>query len=173
MERAKKEKVVAELGSKLKKMSSMFIAEYSGLNVAQMTKIRKELRGVDAEFTVVKNTLLSIASEGTRAQALKERFTGPNAIVGVYKDPVSAARIISGFMKEMPQLKIKGGFLGDQIIGPEDVNKLATLPSKEVLIGKFVGLLKGVPQRLVFVLSGNMGKLLMTLNAIKAQKEQG
>jgi large subunit ribosomal protein L10 len=172
LERAKKQKVVEELGAKLRQMNSMFLAEYSGLNVAQMTKLRKELRNVDVELNVVKNTLLSIASEGTRAQALKDKFSGPNAIIGIYKDPVSAARILAGVSKEMPQLKLKAGFLGEQVITPEDILRLATLPTRDVLYAKFLGLLQGMPQRLVYVLSGNLNKLMITLNAIKTQKEQ-
>ena len=172
MERAKKQKVVEELGVKLQQMNSMFLAEYSGLSVAQMTKLRKELRTVGVELNVVKNTLLSIASDGTRAQALKDKFFGPNAIVGIYKDPVGAAKILAGVAKEMPQLKLKAGFLGDQIITPEDILRLATLPPRDVLIAKFLGLLQGMPQRLVYVLSGNLNKLMITLNAIKTQKEQ-
>jgi len=172
LERAKKQKVVEELGTKLQQMNSMFLAEYSGLTVAQMTKLRKELRTVGVDFSVVKNTLLSIASDGTRAQALKDKFSGPNAIVGIYKDPVSAAKILAGVAKDMPQLKLKAGFLGDQVLTPEDIQRLATLPSREVLIAKFLGLLQGMPQRLVYVLSGNLNKLMITLNAIKAQKEQ-
>ena len=172
MERAKKQKVVEELGAKLRQMNSMFLAEYSGLNVAQITKLRKELRGVGVEFNVVKNTLLSIASEGTKAQALKDKFSGPNAMVGIYKDPVGAAKILASVSKEMPQLKLKAGFLGDQVLTPEDIARLATLPSREVLIAKFLGLLQGMPQRLVYVLSGNLNKLMITLNAIKTQKEQ-
>ena len=172
MERAKKQKVVEELGARLRQMNSMFIAEYSGLNVTQMTKLRKELRSVDVEFSVVKNTLLNIASEGTRASVLKDKFSGPNAIVGIYKDPVSAARIIASISKEMPQLKLKAGFLGEQILVPEDIMRLATLPTREVLIAKLMGLLQSAPQRLVYVLSGNMSKLMITLNAIKTKKEQ-
>ena len=172
MERTKKQKVVEELGARLNRMNSMFIAEYSGLKVSQMTKLRKELRNVGVEFSVVKNTLLNIASEGTRAQVLKDNFSGPNAIVCIYKDPVSAAKTITGFLKEMPQLKLKAGFLGEQVITPEDILKLATLPSREVLIGRFLGLLQGIPQRFVYVLSGNLNKLMITLNEIKIKKEQ-
>jgi large subunit ribosomal protein L10 len=172
LERTKKQKVVEELGAKLNRMNSMFIAEYSGLKVSQMTKLRKELRNVGVEFSVVKNTLLNIASEGTKAQALKDNFSGPNAIVCIYNDPVSAAKTITGFLKEMPQLKLKAGFLGEQVITPEDILKLATLPSREVLIARFLGLLQGIPQRFVFVLSGNLNKLMITLNAIKIKKEQ-
>lgn len=172
MEKEKKYKVVEELSEKLKRMNSMFLAEYSGLTVAQITKLRKELRTVDVEFNVVKNSLLKIASEGTGAAVINDKFTGPNAIVGIYNDPTSAAKIITAMAKEMPLLKLKAGFLGDKPLTVEDIVKLATLPSKEILIAKLMGLLQGMPQRLLYVLSGNTNKLMMALNAIKTQKEQ-
>jgi len=172
LDRKKKEKVVEELYVKLKQLNCMFLTEYSGMNVTQMTRLRNELRNVHADMSVVKNSLLKIASTGNRAEVLRDKFTGPNAIICVYKDPVSAARILSTFSKEIPQLKVKAGFLGDHAITPEGILKLATLPSREVLLGKFLGTLKGVPQRFVYVLSGNLMKLMMTLNAIKQKKEQ-
>ena len=172
MERAKKKTVVAELGEKLKRMNSMFLAEYSGLNVAQITRLRKELRNVDVEFSVVKNSLLKIASGGTKAEAIRDKFIGPNAIVCIYKDPTSAAKVLAGLAKDMPLLKLKAGFLGTQTLNTEEILKLATIPSKEILIARLMGLLQGTTQRLLYVLSGNVSKLMMTLNAIKMQKEQ-
>ncbi len=173
MERKKKEKVVEELKAKLANLNAMFLAEYSGTNMTQMTKLRRELRNVDVEFNVVKNTLLKIASGGTKAEALQDKFSGPNAIVCINKDPSAAAKVLSGFAKDIPNLKLKAGFLGNRVITAEEILKLATIPSKEVLVGRFLGLLQGMPQRLLYVLSGNMNKLMMTLNAIKIQKEQG
>ena len=172
MERQKKEQVVEELGAKLKELNFMFLTEYSGMSVAQLTKLRRELRSVDVEFNVVKNSLLKIASGGTKAEALKDQFSGPNAIICIHKDPTSAAKIIAGLSKEMPNLKLKAGFLGNKVISAEEILKLATLPSREMLISKLLGLLQGMPQRLVYVLSGNLNKLMWTLSAIKNQKEE-
>jgi large subunit ribosomal protein L10 len=172
LERQKKEQVVAELSAKLKELNNMFLAEYIGMSVAQTTKLRRELRNVDVEFNVVKNSLLTIASEGTKAAALKDKFTGPNAIICIKKDPTSAAKVIAGLGKEMPNLKLKAGYLGAQVLTPEEILKLATLPSHDVLVAKLLGLLQGMPQRLVYVLSGNLNKLMWTLNAIKTQKEE-
>jgi large subunit ribosomal protein L10 len=172
LERQKKEQVVEELGAKLKELNYMFLSEYSGMSVAQLTKLRRELRGVDAEFSVVKNSLLKIASEGTKAEALKDQFSGPNAIICINKEPTSAAKVIAGLSKEMPNLKLKAGYLGNRVISAEEIMKLATLPSREVLIAQLLGLLQGMPQRLVYVLSGNLNKLMWTLSAIKTQKEE-
>lgn len=172
MEKGKKRKVVDELGTRLRRMNSMFIAEYSGMTVAQITRLRRELRNIGVDFTVVKNTLLKIASEGTKAKILQDKFHGPNAIVCIYNDPVGAAKVVQNFSREVPQLKIKAGFLEDQALSPEDILKLSTLPPREVLITKFLGLLQSMPQRFVYVLSGNLSKLVYTLDAIKTQKAE-
>ena len=172
MERQKKEKVVEELGSKLRELNYLFLAEYSGMTVAQITRLRRELRNVDTEFTVVKNSLLKIASKGTKAEVLQDKLDGPNAIISIYKDPIGAARVVAGIAKEVPSLKLKAGYLGERLITVEDILKLATLPSREQLLAKLVGVLKGQPARLVYALSGNLNKLVLVLNAIKNQKEQ-
>jgi len=172
LERQKKEQVVEELSARLKELNFMFLAEYSGMSVAQTTKLRRELRNVGVEFNVVKNSLLTIASEGTKAAALKDQFSGPNAIICIKKDPTAAAKVIAGVAKEMPNLKLKAGYLGNQVVTPEEILKLATLPSHDILVAKLLGLLQGMPQRLLFVLSGNLNKLMWTLSAIKTQKEE-
>jgi large subunit ribosomal protein L10 len=172
LERQKKEKVVQEVGSKLRELKYLFLAEYSGMTVAQITRLRRELRNVDTEFTVIKNSLLKIASKGTRAEVLQDKFDGPNAIISIHKDPTGAARVIAGIAKEVPSLKLKAGYLDDRVITVEDILKLATVPSREVLLAKLVGILKGQPARLVYALSGNITKFVLVLNSIKNQKEQ-
>lgn len=172
MERAKKEKVVEELRQRLDRVNSLYLTEYSGLNVAQISRIRKELRGLDAEFKVVKNNLLKIALKGTYAEELSGYLFGPNAIVSVYKDPVNVAKALTLFMKEMPQLKIKAGFLGKKLISSEEFQKLSTLPSREALIGSFVGILANMPLRLVCALRWNLSRLIWALEAIREKKEK-
>jgi large subunit ribosomal protein L10 len=171
LERKTKQKVVEELQEKLKGANALFLAEYSGMNVAQISKLRRELNGAGGEFKVAKNTLLKIASSGTPAETLQDQFAGPNAVICSYKDPVGVAKVLAGVAKEMPKLKVKLGLLGKQRLGPQDISNLATIPSKEVLVGKLLGLMLGLPQRLVGALSGNLVQLMLTLNAIKSQKE--
>ena len=171
MERKTKEGVVNELGSKLKQANAVFLAEYSGMNVAQMTRVRRELEQAGAEFKVTKNTLLRLAASGTDAEALRDQFTGPNAVICSYTDPAAVARLLSSIAKEIPFLKVKSGVFGRQRLGPDDLVRLATLPSREVLLGKLLGLMKSPPRRLVGVLAANLNRLMWTLNAIKSQKE--
>ncbi len=171
MERKTKEKLVGELDDRLKRAGALFLAEYSGMNVAQISKLRRELDHVGGEFKVMKNTLFAIAARGKNAEALKDEFVGPNAVIYSYKDPVGVAKVLAAVAKDMPKLKLKSGFLGTKRIKAQEIITLATLPPKEVLIGRLLGLLLGMPQRLVGALSGNLMQLLLTLSAIKAQKE--
>jgi large subunit ribosomal protein L10 len=160
-----------ELQEKLNRADALFLTEYSGLNVAQVSKLRRDIDKAGGEFKVAKNTLLKIAASGTQAEGLKDEFFGPNAMVYSYNDPVGVAKVLMGVAKEMPKLKIKIGLLGTQRLTPQDVANLATIPPKEVLVGKLLGLMKGMPQRLVGTLSANLMQLMLTLNAIKTQKE--
>ena len=171
MERKAKQVVVEELGSKLKRAQALFLAEYSGMNVAQISKLRRELDGAGAELKIAKNTLLTKASIGTQAEGLADQFAGPNAMIYSYRDPVSVAKVLAGVAKDMPKLKVKLGLLGAQRLTPQEVASLATIPPKDVLVAKLLGLMKGMPQRLVGTLSANLMQLMWTLDAIKTQKE--
>ena len=171
MERKTKQAVVSDLGSRLKRANALFLAEYSGMRVAQITRLRRELENIGGEFKVAKNTLLKIAASGTDAEAILDQFAGPNAVICSYKDPVGIAKLLATLAKEMPLLKVKSGVLGKQKLGLEDIAKLATLPTKEVLIARLLGMMQAAPQRLVGVLAGNINKLMWTLSAIKSQKE--
>ena len=173
MERKAKEKVVEELDDKLKRAGALFLAEYSGMNVAQISKLRRELDKVGGEFKVAKNTLLKIAAAGTQAEALKDEFAGPNAIICSYKDPVGVAKVLAAVAKDMPKLKVKAGLLGAKRINPQEILTLATLPSKDVLIGKLLGLLLGLPQRLVGALSGNIMQLIADIERDQDKKRNG
>jgi large subunit ribosomal protein L10 len=171
VERKTKQDVVSEVASKLKRASALFLAEYSGMNVAQMTRLRRELHQIGAEFKVTKNTLLRLAASGTDADAIKDQFTGPNAVICSYKDPTGVAKLLSSMAKEIPFLKVKSGVLGRQRLGPDDLVRLATLPSREVLLGRLLGFMQATPQRLVGTLAANLNRFMWTLSAIKSKKE--
>lgn len=171
MEKKTKQKVMDELQEKLNRANALFLTEYSGLNVAQVSKLRRDIDNAGGEFKVAKNTLLKIAATGTQAEGLKDDLAGPNAMIYSYKDPVGVAKVLAGVAKDLPKLKVKAGLLGTQRLTAQDIANLATIPPKEVLVGKLLGLMKGMPQRLVGTLSANLMQLMWTLNAIKTQKE--
>jgi large subunit ribosomal protein L10 len=171
LERKTKQKVMDELQEKLTAANALFLTEYSGLNVAQISRLRRDLNNAGGEFKVAKNTLLRNAASGTQAEGLKDQFTGPNAMIYSYKDPVSIAKVLAAVAKDMPKLKVKLGLLGKQRLSPQDIVNLATIPPKDILVAKLLGLMKGMPQRLVGTLSANLMQFMWTLNAIKNQKE--
>jgi large subunit ribosomal protein L10 len=170
MIREDKKKLVSEFGEKFKKAKVAFVADYKGLNVEQMTSLRKSLRAVSVELKVVKNTLARIAIKDTTAAPLTNYFGGTTAVVVGYADPVAAAKILTQFAKDEPNLKLRVGWLGDKILNLGEIKALSELPSKEVMLGKFIGILKAVPANLVGVLSGVPRKLVYTLAAIQAKK---
>ena len=172
MERKKKQQVMEEMGARLKGVNALFLTEYSGMSVAQTTRLRRELGNAGAEFEVVKNTLFKIISTSTDVETIHDAFTGPNAVVYSYKDPAGVAKALAALSKEMPKFKIKVGLLGKQRLSPEQIVKLASLPSKEMLISKLLGLMQMMPQRLVNVLQGNLTQLVLVLSAIKGKKEE-
>jgi large subunit ribosomal protein L10 len=171
LERKTKEKVVEEFASKLNQATALFLTEYSGMKVAQVSKLRRELKHVDGEFKVIKNTLFKIASTGTSAERLQDEFVGPNGVVYCFKDPAGVAKVIASVSKDIPLFKVKAGLLGTQRLGAEDIMRLAKLPPKEILVARLLGLFKGMPQRLVGTLAANIIQLLLVLNAVKEKKE--
>lgn len=172
MQREKKIRDAQEFGEKFKGLGCLFLADFVGMDVAQMTKVRKDLKKINADFKVLKNSVLRIASQGTPVEALKDRFVGPNAVIIGPDDAQQVAKLLVSMGKDIPSFKIKAGLIGGRVIEPSEVAKIATLPSKQALLGQLVGLLKGPEMRLVTVLSHSLSRLLGTLNAIKEKKEK-
>ena len=172
MKKNKKQEVVKELNEKFLKSNLVIVSEYKGLDVQMMTALRKKVREVDAEIRVVKNTLLRIASEETDVKSILEYFKGPNAIMMSKDDPVAAAKALVNFAKEFEKLKIKAGVLDGKVLAVQDIKKLSSMPSKEVLLSQLLSVFNAVPTSFVRVISGVQLNLLNVLNAIKDKKEQ-
>jgi large subunit ribosomal protein L10 len=164
LNRTSKEKAVAELAQKLASAKVMFLADYRGLNVDQVNKLRGELRGVSVEYLVAKNTLLKLAAKGTGAECLNGHFAGPTSIAIASGDPVAPAKILTGFAKANAKFELKAAALDGTLLSIEDIKVLAELPSREVLLAtvlrsfnapatNFVGVLAAIPRSLVQVLA--------------------
>lgn len=165
---------VKELEEKVQKAKAIIFTDYRGLSVEKLGGLRNELRKNGSEYHIVKNTLLNRAITGVKITegADGQLFIGPTAVAFSNNDPVSAAKIIKNFATENETLKIKGALLGAKVIGKDDVIKLTTLPSREVLIAKLLGSMQSPITGLVRTLAGVPQKFVMTLEAIKQQKEQ-
>jgi large subunit ribosomal protein L10 len=171
LDRKTKELVVQELNEKLKDFHLAVLAHYSGLNVEKLTTLRNALRKTDAELRVVKNTLLKIAAKQTDLSLLQDHFKGPVALALNRRDAVETAKVLIDFAKKNAELEIKAGMLRGKVINREQLNALASLPPREVLVGKLLSVLVGVQAGLVNVLSAVPRSIVHVLDAYRAKKE--
>jgi large subunit ribosomal protein L10 len=170
LNRTGKEQVVAELAQKLSGAKAAFLADYRGLTVEQVNKLRGELRQADVDYRVVKNTLLKLASKDTPAECLGGLLEGPTAIAIAGADPVAPAKILAEFAKANAKLELKGGALDGKALSVADIKALAELPSREVLLGKMLGSLNAPASNFVGVLAAVPRSLVQVLAAIQDQK---
>lgn len=167
-----KKQVVAELHDKLQRAQAVFLADFRGMTVEQATNLRNELRKAAIEYKVVKNTLLELASRDTDKAALSSHFTGPTAVAFSYDDPVAAAKVLSKFAKERQAVfKLKAGVLSGKAIGVADIQALADLPSREVLLARLLGTLNAPISNFVGVLAAVPGSFVRVLDGIRIKKE--
>lgn len=148
------------------------VAAHHGLTVAEITSLRKKLREVDAEFRVVKNTLIRLAAKGTDFSKLDDAFTGPTAVGFAKGDPVALARAMKEFAGGNPKVKLKAGFLDGKALSAKEVEALAETPSRQVLLARLAGGLAAPVSRFAQVLSGPARKLVYALNSIHDQKSK-
>jgi len=163
------------LREKLKKVSAVFIGEYRGMTVAQSTRLRAAIRKADGELKVAKNTLFSIAMKETGMTPLPESMiVGPNIYALCYGDPVAVAKVLKDYAADKTQKAffLKGGLLDKAVLNAAQIQALADLPPKEVLIGQVVRTIAAPLAGLVTVLSGTMRGLVTCLDQIKEQKEK-
>ncbi len=168
---AEKKAVVAELNEKFEEAKSMVITDYIGLDVAEMTELRKKLRDSGVDYKVVKNTLATIAAEGAGVkEELTDYFQGPTAIAFGMEDVISPAKVLVDFEKDYDIFEIKAGYLNNQVIGRDEVISLSKVPSKEELLGKTFAGMKAPIVGLVNVLQSNLRNVVQVLNQIKEEK---
>lgn len=172
MARPEKEAAVAELQNKLSSSQSVILADYRGLNVQEVTELRKKLREVGVEFKVAKNTLTKLAAKNAAIEGLDDLLEGPIALAFGYDDPVAPAKVLAEFAKDHQNLELKGGLLEGKVIDLNMVNSLAKLPSKEALLTQVAGLLQAPIRNLVNVLSAPLRNTVYVLEAVR-KKQSG
>lgn len=142
MAKPAKVSTVAEIADRFRNSTAAVITEYRGLTMAQLTELRRSL-GRDTAYTVAKNTLVKRAASDAGVQGLDDLFTGPTAVAFISGEPVDAAKALRDFAKAHPLLVIKGGLLDGKSVSPGEVDKLAELESRDVLLAKMAGAMKG------------------------------
>ena len=165
MNRKEKALVVSDLGEKVKGFQAVVLTNYRGLNVEQMNRLRQRLREEKISYHVVKNTLMKLASKGTDLEKLGNYFEGPTAMAISYGDPVLLAKILSEFVKTQPSLEIKVGLIQGKVTSPEEVKALATMPSREVLLGQILGGIQGTASQLGTVIYNAIKQVLGIIQA--------
>jgi len=171
MPTARKEAAVQELRDRLAGSQNLFLTDFAGLTVEEITNLRGELRKDGSTYAVVKNTLFKIAAGDDLAKKLDEFLAGPTGIVFAGTDPVAPAKAIKQFADDSKKLGIKAAYIDGQLVDAKQVQALAALPPKAELIAKLVGSLASPLRGLVTVLSGNQSGLVRVLNAIREQKD--
>jgi large subunit ribosomal protein L10 len=142
MARPDKTTAVAELAEDFRTANATVLTEYRGLSVTSMKELRRAL-GTTTKYAVVKNTLTKIAAKDAGVEIADDLLTGPSAVAFINGDPIDAAKSLRDFAKENPFLVIKGGFYEGKAVTPAEIMQLANLESREVLLAKLAGAMKG------------------------------
>ena len=161
---------VKDLTDKLSRAKSIYFTDYLGLNVSDVTNLRKKFYNSNVEYLVVKNTLLKIASDQNQISLGDELFSGSTAIAISYDEPVLAAKVIKGFLKDHDLPSIKGILFEGSYLPASDFEKIANLPSKEESLAKIIVMFKSPLQNIVNLLNSPMTKLVNVLNGLKKNK---
>ena len=161
---------VKELTDKLSRAKSIYFTDYLGLNVSDVTSLRKKFFDSNVEYLVVKNTLLKIASDQNKISLDDELFSGSTAIAISYDEPVLAAKVLKDFLKDHDLPSIKGVLFEGSYLPASEFEKIANLPSKEESLTKIVVMLKSPVQNIVNLLNSPMVKLVNVLNGLKETK---
>jgi len=161
MARSDKEAAVAELTEDFRSANATVLTEYRGLTVSSMKELRRSL-GTDTKYSVVKNTLTKIAAKAAGVDLSDDLLVGPSAVAFIKGDPIDAAKSLKNFQKDHPLLVIKGGVFEGKSVSTAEIMKLADLESREVLLSKLAGAMKGT-----------MAKAARTFDALRMKLEEG
>ncbi|MDX7950570.1 50S ribosomal protein L10 [Lichenihabitans sp. Uapishka_5] len=164
MDRAEKKEFVATLNDVFTKTSVVVVARYSGLTVAQMQNLRKQMRAAGATVKVAKNRLAKIALEGTDVASIGSLMSGPT-LIAYSDDPVAAPKVAVAFAKESDKFVILGGAMGKTALDLKGVQSLATLPSLDELRGRIVGLIQAPATKLAQLSTAPAAKLARVFQA--------
>lgn len=167
---ANKEASVAELTEKFRESNAVLLTEYRGLTVGQIKALRDKMRN-DATYSVVKNTLTKIAAKAAGIDSLEGMLAGPTAIAFVHGDPVATAKGLRDFAKDHPVLVLKGGLFDGQPIDAAEVQKLANLESREVLLAKLAGAFKASLFGAAYMFTAPTAQAARAIDALRQKKE--
>lgn len=176
LSRAQKEEQVAELKEKFGRATSVYVAEYRGLDVQSANDLRGRIRKEGAgefEYRVAKNAVLRLASADSNVAAIAGHFEGPTAIALSYGDPIALAKVLSDFAKDHEVFSLKGGVVDGESLEPAQIAALAELPSLDTLRATLIGLVQAPATKLVRLIGEPGAQLARLVAARRAQQEEG
>ncbi len=162
--------IVETYSERFKEAKGVYLADYKGIDVQTVTKMRKQFRDTGVEYKVLKNRLAKRALNNAGISELDEYLNGVTAFIITDDDPVSPAKIIKEFNKKNEILHVKAVYVEGKVLSVEDAKKLADLPSRDVLLSQFVGVLQAPMTKFAATLQASMQKLARTLDAVKESK---
>jgi large subunit ribosomal protein L10 len=173
MKKEQKTALVEDLRASLGRASLALVSEYKGMTAGESADMRRKLRAVRGEMRVAKNTLVRRAIEGTDYAPLGEKLGGPVGVILSFEDPVELAKTVVGFKDLGDKFKVRGGVLGGKALGPDEIQALATLPPREVVMAQLLGLLQAPATRLVRLLNEPGSMLARAIDAIGKKNGEG
>jgi large subunit ribosomal protein L10 len=171
--KAQKQETVTTLVGRLQRAPTVYVTDFTGLNVAKVTELRRRLRAAGVEYVVVKNTLARRALDAAAVPALSEHLAGPTALVLAGRDPVGAAKVLADFAKEHEKPAIRVGLVEGKAVSPEQVKRLATLPPKTELLAQLGGAFQAPMAGWVGAMQGLLQMMVGALEALKTTRADG
>ncbi len=166
MNRTEKQQTVDSLGEEFRSINSAFLINYRGLKVVDATDLRRKIREINGKYLVVKNSLALRATKQTKLEPLGPYFEGPTAVAYHRKDVVGLAKLLTDISKSNPNFAFKAALIEGKVVPASEIQTIASLPSREVMLGKLLFLLKGPLQRLATALKAPVRDLAFALKQI-------
>ena len=168
--KAQKQELVTALATRLRGSTTVYVTDFTGLDVAKITQLRRRLRQAGTEFVVVKNTLARRAFGDARVPGLEPHLAGPTGLVLAGADPVAAAKVLADFAREFEKPAIKAGLVDGKAVTAEQVKRLASLPSRSALLAQVGGTLEAPLASFVGALNGLLMNMVGALEALRTKR---
>jgi large subunit ribosomal protein L10 len=167
MNKEEKQRSVATLTEQFRSINSAFLIDYRGLKVVDATELRRKVREIQGNYVVVKNTLAARAAKETKMEQLEPYFQGPTAVAYHRRDIVGLAKLLTEVAKSNPNVAFKAALIEGKVVPASEIQNIANMPAKEVLLGKLLFLLKAPLRRLATVLKAPVRDLGLVMSQIK------
>jgi len=172
VDKKQKEQELASLKEKMARANQIVVADHTGINVADLTQLRRKLREAKSEFRVSKNTLLKLAVKNSDLAVLDEHFSGPTAIIFGYDDPSVPAKIVYDSIKDKEKPRFKAYYSNGKVYGIDVLKKIAELPPRNVVIAMLIGTVQGPISQFIMVLDAATREFIGTLDSLAKQRAE-